>query len=167
MKQRNISALHPLLVDDTTGEPYLRLPHPNENIIITPPRMEDAPFMVPIMNNPRVYMNLTGPPFPFTLQHAEERLASRVVESRQILEDLQKVEEGTPSGPTGLKLCDGCPIRSIREVMEDGQQVYIGDIIAGRCKYFHVVDAEEKERLIANNNAKAPGDPDIVFGMSG
>lgn len=58
--------LHPLEVNPKTGEPFLRLRNHN-NIILTPPRKDDVPAMVPFHNDPRVCEYLGGPPFPYTL----------------------------------------------------------------------------------------------------
>jgi len=57
--------LHPLEVNLKTGEPFLRLRH-HKNIILTPPREEDAEAFIPLLNDPRVD-GLAGPPYPYTL----------------------------------------------------------------------------------------------------
>jgi hypothetical protein len=62
--------LRPLELNDRTGEPFLRLPAPFQNIIITPPRSEDVPSIVRALNDPRVYKTLSGPPFPYLEEHA-------------------------------------------------------------------------------------------------
>lgn len=54
----------PLEINPLTREPFLRLRgHPN--IIITPPRLTDVPFIVPALNDEQVYTWLIGPPFPY------------------------------------------------------------------------------------------------------
>ena len=58
--------LYPLEVNPKTGEPFLRLRN-HKNIILTPPRVEDAPACVPLLNDPRVCDWLAGPPYPYTL----------------------------------------------------------------------------------------------------
>lgn len=60
-----VSRLGPLEVNQSTKEPFLRLrAHPN--IIITPPRESDIPYIIPPMNDSRVHVWLNGPPYPYT-----------------------------------------------------------------------------------------------------
>jgi hypothetical protein len=47
--------LHPLQLNPITKEPFLRLPAPHDNIIVTPPRLSDAPDMVIAMNDEHIY----------------------------------------------------------------------------------------------------------------
>jgi hypothetical protein len=54
--------LHSLEVNLKTGEPFLRLRN-HKNIILTPPREEDAESFIPFMNDPRVCNWLAGPPY--------------------------------------------------------------------------------------------------------
>jgi hypothetical protein len=62
----------PLQFDSSrSSEPFLRLPPPYQNIIITPPRKSDGPRVVECMNDKRVYSNLNGPPFPYTYEDFE------------------------------------------------------------------------------------------------
>ena len=64
-----------------TGEPYITLPSPHDNIILTPPRTIpnpngiDAEPLIPEadlsaittnLNDPRIYLFLEGPPVPYT-----------------------------------------------------------------------------------------------------
>ena len=58
--------LHPLEVNLKTGEPFLRLRN-HKNIILTPPREEDAESFIPLLNDPRICDWLAGPPYPYTL----------------------------------------------------------------------------------------------------
>lgn len=61
-----IHQLHPLEVNAKTGEPFLRLKnHPN--IILTPPRDDDASACVPYLNDARVSYWLGDLPFPYTV----------------------------------------------------------------------------------------------------
>jgi hypothetical protein len=61
--------MNALRANPTTGEVFLRLPAPHENIIITPPRESDAADLVLILNDTRVYKFLVGPPIPYRLHH--------------------------------------------------------------------------------------------------
>jgi hypothetical protein len=57
--------LGPLQVNPSTKEPFLRLrKHPN--VIITPPRLIDVPYVVSPLNDERVHVWLQGPPYPYT-----------------------------------------------------------------------------------------------------
>lgn len=54
----------PFEFDEKTKEPFIRLAkHPN--IIITPPRLSDAPALINLLNDERVVEWLSGPPFPY------------------------------------------------------------------------------------------------------
>lgn len=68
--------LHPLEINSKTQEPFLRL-RKHKNIILTPIREEDAPDLVPIFNDPRVYEWLLRTPFPYSLGR---RFRSSVIE---------------------------------------------------------------------------------------
>jgi hypothetical protein len=57
-------------------------------------------------------------------------------------------------------IASGIPIASIREVGENGTQLYIGDASM-------VEDLKEREQLRRESMTKAPGDPTIVWGFGG
>ncbi|KAG8860401.1 hypothetical protein FRB91_003435 [Serendipita sp. 411] len=145
--------LSPLLINPRSGEPYLQLPAPHENIIITPFRPEDVDSMVKFMNDERVYSFLGGPPFPYTHEDG-------VMWSKSVMERSQSLFRCMEDGNQFL---DGCPVSSIREVYEDGSDVYIGDITIGR---------ETPERTWVGpedvDNLKKPvGDPTILYTVGG
>ncbi|KAI0782496.1 hypothetical protein BC629DRAFT_558308 [Irpex lacteus] len=152
--------LHPLQVNERTGEPYLRLPSPHDNIIITPPRAEDVPAIIAALNDPRVYSTLEGPPFPYKEEHAVWWIDHVKAPSDELLQELrQAADEGSQS----LKVVAACPVRTLREVQEDGTDIFLGDIGCDRCGYPDVVDQEEKSRLTFANDQLPPGDKDIVW----
>ncbi|KAH9950908.1 GNAT domain-containing protein [Amylocystis lapponica] len=155
------SQLHPLQVNPATGEPFLRLPSPLKNIIITPPRMSDAPFLVQNLNDPSVRRWLKTPPYPYLPSHAESWLPDSKAESDDILRELEQASLDHPDGP--LKIVGGCPVRTIREVKEDGTDVFIGDIYLHRCAFQGEEDAEEEKRLCVENAHRELGDPDLVW----
>lgn len=156
--------LHPLLVNPVTGEPYLWLPSPLENIIITPPRMSDAPSMVAILNDPLVCRWILGPPYPYLPSHAESWLESTKKESDAVLQELEQASRETPDGP--LKIVGACPVRILREVREDGTEVYLGDIGLRRCVFPHE-EPEEQQRLSEKNKRRAVGDPELIWCIGG
>ncbi|KAF7307465.1 N-acetyltransferase domain-containing protein [Mycena indigotica] len=115
--------LHPLEVNPTTGEPFLRLPG-YDNIVLTPPRMSDVEAMVPVFNDERVYQWLTGTPFPYTKANAEWWLGENAVPlSQRILAELEAARD-----EPALKMVDSCPVTIIREVLADGSEILVGGI---------------------------------------
>lgn len=159
------SQLYPLEINPQTGEPFLRLPAPNDNIILTAPRMSDARSLAPIINDPRVSIWLEGPPIPYRDEYAEEWLAHIVKQSEDILAELREEEGLNPDGP--LKLVGGCPVRHIREVLPDGTDIYLGDIGINRAQMEEVLDPDERKKAVEANNEKAVGDPSIVWTFGG
>ncbi|KAJ7053951.1 acyl-CoA N-acyltransferase [Mycena amicta] len=134
-----MDALHPLERNTTTNEPFLRLlSHPN--IILTPPRLVDAPAIVRILNDERVYPWLKATPFPYTLADAEWWLGVRKAETDQQIAQLES--ETTEK----LKKVDFCPVRILHEVRDDGTEVYLGDITIRRA------DQDERRLLGATTD---------------
>lgn len=159
------SQLYPLEINTQTGEPFLRLPAPNDNIILTAPRTNDTKSLAPIINNPRVSIWLEGPPIPYRDEDAEEWLALIVKQSEDILAELREEDRLNPEGP--LKVVGGCPVRHIREVLPDGTDIYLGDIGISRAQMEEVLDPDERKRAVEANNRKAVGDPSIVWTFGG
>ena len=143
--------MNTLQVNPTTGEVFLRLPAPHENIIITPPRDSDVVDLVLILNDPRVIKFLLGLPFPYLSHHAEEWLGTMKSKSAKILEDLRE----------GKTVVDGCPVQYVREVQPDGTELLLGDVTATRYVYWSEGDLREK--MIKDNLEKPAGDPSIVW----
>lgn len=163
-----------MLLNPVTNEPYLPLEEPFHNIIITPPRPDtDAEAIVPTFNDPRVHTWCPGTKIPYTLEHAANWIKLCKKKSDSIFEELRRVESDNEQelehqkGPTGLKLVSGCPVRIIREVKEDGNDVYIGNVGCMRNDYWHIVDRDEAARLTEVNYARKLGDPEILWHMGG
>ncbi|RPD55857.1 hypothetical protein L227DRAFT_295215 [Lentinus tigrinus ALCF2SS1-6] len=155
------SQFHPLQFDEKTGEPYLRLPAPYDNIVITPPRMSDAPAIVSNMSDPRLYVWLEGPPHPYLPQDADYWLTNIKAETDLAIEKLRRASVEKPDG--SLILVNESPVRTIREIQEDGSELFLGDITIVRERWPDVEDQEAKQAL-ANANAKRElGDPEIVW----
>jgi len=159
------SQLYPLEVNPQTGEPFLRLPAPNNNIILTAPRMSDSRSLAPIINDPRVSIWLEGPPIPYRDEYAEGWLAGIVAQSEDIMAELREEDRLNPDGP--LKLVGGCPVRHIREVLPDGTDVYLGDIGINHAQMEEVLDPNERKKAVEANDEKAVGDPSIVWTFGG
>ena len=151
-----MSQLFPLQVNERTGEPFLRLPSPHENIIITPPRMEDAASAVRNLSDPRVYKTLQGPPFPYRYEDAIDWLQKIRASSDTLLKELQ---EAAQEGLGEPKIVNGCPVRSLREVHEDGSDTFIGDIGTHRCTFTGVADEEERNEQCRRYTVHTHGSP--------
>ncbi|KAL2217495.1 acetyltransferase, GNAT family [Thermoascus aurantiacus ATCC 26904] len=160
---------HPL-----TNEPYLRLPAPHADIILTPPRPagsggeSDECAFVTILNDPRVYPFLESTPVPYLPEHAASFLREKREERDQILKDVE----------AGRKFVDGCPFRCIRQMKkkkaeeegdEDGEiegDVLIGDIGITRCAFYELPPGSEERREAQDRNKALPvGSRDIVWGI--
>ncbi|KAJ7053950.1 acyl-CoA N-acyltransferase [Mycena amicta] len=146
--------LHPFEIHPTTGEPILRLRGPgHENIVLTPPRLSDAPHIVPLLNDERVYPWLTSVPHPYHLEHAEWWLNKVIPLSDALLTQLDAAQ------PNADKITvDGCPVRIIRELNADGSDIFLGDIgidLAG--EWWEL----EGSGLTKQDTPKRAEDPDI------
>jgi RimJ/RimL family protein N-acetyltransferase len=137
---------HPLLLDSGTGELYLQLPSPNDNVRITPPRPGDVEATVEILNDERVYTWLAGPPSPYT---QEDAIAWNSTITAKYRELFQRIEAGE-------RTLDGCPVQCIREVHADGTNSFIGDISIRR-------ESKKVAWVPSENGGKAVGDPTIVW----
>ncbi|KAG6851338.1 hypothetical protein H0H93_005736 [Arthromyces matolae] len=156
--------LYPLEVNSSTGEPFLRLKgHPS--IIITPPRIDDVALYSGIMNDPRIYEWLGSPPFPYLPEHAEAWYQRIKESSDKSLSELQAAKDISE-----LIFVGSSPIRTIREVKEDGSELYLGDIGIFRVtdgKFLvppsEDVNEETKAKYKEFNDARPVGDPAIAW----
>ncbi|KZV99031.1 hypothetical protein EXIGLDRAFT_726514, partial [Exidia glandulosa HHB12029] len=151
--------LHPLKVDPTTGEVYLQLPAPYEHIVLTLQRESDAPVLMQHFNDPRIYMNLPGTPYPYTEEHARWWLEQITPPAQAVLADLRAGKQYVGSIPV-------CAIRDTRT--SDGHVAgakIIGDIGISRFVWNDLHDTELAKRLAEENAAKEVGDPSIVWAM--
>ncbi|KAJ6577058.1 acyl-CoA N-acyltransferase [Mycena vulgaris] len=145
--------LHPLEVNPQTGEPFLRLAS-HKNIILTPPRLSDAPFLVELLNDERVYHWLVSPPYPYLPEYAEWWLNEIKSASDKLLAELEAVRYDET-----LKIVDDCPVRHIREVREDGTDIFLGDIAFNLAKYPWELEGTGKDSQ--ERPRRDPSDPDI------
>jgi len=151
----------------------------HKNIILTPPRWEDAEGLVSILNDPLVHEWLSGPPYPYTLgklyvetkglsvaevsDHGNEFIGFK----RNIVEETLKELEDAKDDPI-LKIVKECPVSYLREVKEDGSDVFIGSLAVTTCLYGELmgpdgVDWENKKKLEDENNSLKAGDARIVW----
>ena len=157
----SFSQFHPLGRHPHTGEPYIRLPAPFDRVIVTPPRQEDVPRIVTILNDYPVKKWLDGPPFPYLDAHAEEWVAKNREQSDAIMRELRLADEEQPKGPAVA--VSGCPVGCLRGVEDDGTEVFFGAIEFTRCGFPDLLNQQEQERMVSNNDSRKQGDPDIVW----
>ncbi|KAJ5551198.1 hypothetical protein N7461_005896, partial [Penicillium sp. DV-2018c] len=168
-----------------TKEPYLQLPAPCTNIIITPHREhqieETSAAMTEMLNDPSVYVWLQGPPYPFLLKHGTDWVKSKIRENESLLSTLRQEFESPESHLHGDDpkdqekpgFFDQCPFNCIREVTERDtatgaplQDIFIGDV--GLTRYaFYELQPDSPELALAQetNNALPAGHRDIIWGL--
>ncbi|EJD36267.1 hypothetical protein AURDEDRAFT_174657 [Auricularia subglabra TFB-10046 SS5] len=153
--------IHPLRTDESTGEPYLQLPAPYAHIVLTPQRLSDAAASVKHMNDPRVYMFITGPPLPYLEEHALAWIRTCTEESESALAQLC----------AGARFVDGCPVRVIRDISNSSiaDAPLIGDCGFGRHGFGEMAKTRpvEAKQLEEANMARKTGDPGITWTIGG
>ncbi|KAL5528335.1 hypothetical protein ACEPAF_7471 [Sanghuangporus sanghuang] len=155
---------HPLKLNPRTNEIYLQLPPPHENIIITPPRKNDTDAIVEAMNDPRVYMTLLSPPFPYLREHAEAWLVSSIQACDTAYDKLKQAAAKDVDDRSPVVHVDGCPVSFLREVRKDGSDAYLGSIGIFRSFRFQFLRDEERERSLSSRNLELPaGHPEIIW----
>ena len=155
------SQFYPLERHPRTGEPFLRLPAPLDQVIVTPPRREDVRDIVAILNDYPIKRWLDGPPFPYLEMHAEDWIAKTLEQSDAVMQQLRAANETAPEGP--LASVSGCPVGCLRGVEQDGREVYLGAIEFTRCGFPDLLNRAEQEREVSRNESRQCGDPDIVW----
>jgi len=134
---------HPLEINPKTGEPFLRLAAPHQNIILTPPRQGDQSVLIQHMNDPAIYGWMAKLPRPYLPEHADFWIQFVKGESDATLEYLRKSAEDFPDGPLQ----------------------FVGDINVRRSQFEEVLDEVERKRLQEDNAKKQAGDPTIQYGI--
>lgn len=109
-----------------------------------------------MMNDPAVYPNLIGPPYPYLLKHGQSFV-------RYYQGECNKVIAAWKEGNFCAQ--DTVPFSIIRKVDDTKPYAFVGEIALGRSHFDELVDKEEKERLSDLNSRRQPGDPEIVWGM--
>jgi hypothetical protein len=155
-----MTAALPYEVNSATGEPFLRLSAPHLNIILTPPRISDVDVTVALVNDPRVYSYISGPPIPYLETHAIQWMTDRIANAEKAFSQVKARGANNASG------VGGCPFQKIREVLDDGSELLLGDISIRRCP-FVFLSQSERERMVEINEAKSDGDPTIIWTIGG
>lgn len=175
----------------TLLEPFLPLGSPTPSsssttssstlsLILTALHPEDAPALVSTLNDPRVAPQLVGPPYPYSDELARDYVRLKRRETREVLlrlaerarrelkgassgartEQQDEQEQGAPSeADEAAPWLDELPLCAIR-CADSGE--YVGDFGVSRWEFEDVVDAEERARLVGENEAKKAGDPSAL-----
>jgi hypothetical protein len=90
---------------------------------------------------------------------------------RNIAEEILKELEDAKDDPTP-KIVKECPFSYLREVKDDGSEVFIGSLEINACKFGEVmgpdgVDWENKKKREDENNSLKAGDARIVWCFGG
>lgn len=141
--------LAPLLLNKSTGEPYLQLPSPHDNVIITPIRPGDIDTMMEHLNDLKIVEWLAGPPHPYTYQDGKHWHDQVSAQDQGLLGKLKD----------GDRFVDGCPVQCLREVQADGTDVFIGDLSIRR----ELPQRKWISSKDANNLVKEIGDSTIAW----
>ncbi|PYI21628.1 hypothetical protein BO99DRAFT_379573 [Aspergillus violaceofuscus CBS 115571] len=164
----------PIHYNPETQEPYLRLPAPLSHIILTPHRLhqleETIAAKVSLLNDPRIYLNLTGPPYPYLREHEEEWVKSKCAAAEPVLQALRTEFK---TSVQQQQYSDLCPFTVIREVIEEDPEtghpkkdVLIGDIGVARYMFYEYRhDSAERAEAQRRNNELLPGDEGIAWGI--
>lgn len=176
----------PVHYNPNTREPYLRLPTPHSNIILTPYRLdqmeETCARLCQYLNDPRVYLWLAGPPYPYLREHGEEWVKTKCEQHEKVLSALRKEFEA-PQSQNGTRsdqqqdeeFFDACPFSCIREVLDEDSEtgvplrdVLIGDVGIMRYSFYEFPHgSEERAEAQRKNNALPAGDERIVWCIGG
>ena len=90
---------------------------------------------------------------------------------RNVAEEILKELEDAKDDPT-LKIVKECPVSYLREVKEDGSDVFIGSLSISTCVHGELmgpdgVDWENKKKQEDENNSLKTGDARIVWCFGG
>ncbi|KAJ5493081.1 hypothetical protein N7539_001827, partial [Penicillium diatomitis] len=176
----------------SNGEPYLRLPEPHTNIIITPHRAEGidetSAALTQMLNDPAIALNLQNTPYPYTRSHAEEWIKANCEEQQDMLaalrEELDQQSMNASASEVGnehtihkspTRMFDICPFTCIREVVESEKgyegsfkDVLIGEIRLARSSFEDFPKTgPEREHAKKVNDDLSVGDPSIIWSFGG
>ncbi|KAI9926882.1 hypothetical protein ASPWEDRAFT_712859 [Aspergillus wentii DTO 134E9] len=133
------------------NEPNLPLPHPHNNIILTPPRPNsDETALVTLLNSPKIYPHITTPPYPYHHDHAVYFLANAYAESARLLASAHTDQ-----------FVNGCPFTCIR-FANSGQM--IGVVTISRDNFPELrVGSEERGHAIGMNEGREVGGEGVIW----
>ncbi|OAP61051.1 hypothetical protein AYL99_06055 [Fonsecaea erecta] len=154
------------------------VPHPTLRLALTPPRESDGAAVILGLNHPKVYMNLNGPPYPYTEKDRTEWYARISNEWKQNWSELAAIRkhEQSSSSITGniATPADGSQrpwlgrhwtstIRHFEESDTGTNGKFIGEIGVERECFLYILDEEERNRRKEENDKLQAGDPNITW----
>lgn len=155
------------------SEFHIPVPHRALKIALTAPDWYDRDASSAGLNDPKVYMNLNGPPYPYTDKDWEIWYAMIVDLWNQNQADLQAIkhqdqdilasQDWSQRKWLGHRMWH-CTIRDISgdsEAPISGR--FMGDITVGRETFHYILDNEERQKRKEQNDKLEPGDPRIVW----
>lgn len=140
-------------------EPFLRLPAPHQKIVITPPREGDDEHLFALFGDTSVAHCFDSIPIPFCRDHSRAMFSQAKAEADGLLDALRTLEKERPGKE--LNIVGGCPLKHIREVQENGTEVFIGRVWVSRDRYTDVLGKAERRAAVEENNARPVGDSAI------
>jgi hypothetical protein len=149
---------------DSNDSPIIRLSAPHTKIIITPPRYSDGEAVISMLSDPRVYMNLAGPPYPYAQKEWDEWFPIIEKGSHDALLEWREAEKSRKDGGYGKRWVKGAPVIAIRDVDPvTREQKLIGIIGVARMDFMIKAANDENKRKQEVNEALDAGDPEIVW----
>lgn len=156
---------------DKNNSPFIPLPPPHTDIIVTPPRYTDGDAIIRNFNDPKVYMNLVTPPYPFTRQDWDERFPIIERQAHDALLEWKEAEAsrlnavaGEAEGMQRKWVGIGFPVTAIREIdPKTREETFIGDISIRRREFKVTLDEGERKRARDENFDLEAGDPRIAW----
>lgn len=149
--------IHPLKIDEASGEVYLQLAAPYEHIVLTQQRPSDVPAIVDFFADPRVYEMLASLRIPYLAEHANDwRELCRPAQDAALAE----LRAGKPFVGT-------LPVSAIRDTSKSGNSIadapIIGDCGISRHTFNDMLETGLSKTLSEENAAKEVGDPTIAW----
>lgn len=160
-------------------EPYLPLPLTSSPaLILSPQRPTDVQRITDTLTRPEVGMQLIGPPWPFKEEDARSwgdfinSQAREMFDAFKHMADDEDAESATGQDAVGKDAAYDKPatkakwpvpkpsLHSIRRLDTDE---WVGDFGVTRWQFVDVADSDEQKRLAAENDAKDPLDPTVVW----
>ena len=167
---------------------HLTVPHPSLRLVLTAPRDSDRDAVLQAHNDPRVYMNLEGPAYPYTIKDWQNwhGIITDAAETclleweEKMKNESGKGQEGSDQGIipndddrkwVGSKMW----VSAIREVisppalpLQSGSALelaepFIGDIAIRRSGLRYILDDKQRQIAVEHNAELSPGDPAIIW----
>jgi hypothetical protein len=153
------------------------LAHPTLKLVVTGPSDADGPTVIQGLNDPSVYMNLMGPPFPFLESDRKSWCDQCVAWAGENMAELRVIRGAREAQPESARsdwskqqwLGKRPFVTAVRDVskLKDGDSTingdFVGEIYFARTRFSHILDQNERDRLQAENDALEAGDPRIEY----